>query len=231
MKTYNTKTIYINAESQLLTDSQGFNPPTVEFHYNSCYSIRFILRDNNNIPIDLTGFTFKMGIDYSFIAGNIDLILSDNSQFNISGDWNETNTAEGKITCRTDLRQQRILDYILADPYKIAYVDLVAMKEGEPNYLLAQFKTNIKNVIYIIDEDAESSSSSSIDSSSSSSSSSLEYSSSSSSSSSLEYSSSSSSELYSESSESSSLSSDSSDSSESSLSSDTARTCKLALPA
>lgn len=130
MKTYNTKTIYVNGTSQYITTSTGFNPSIPEFWYNSFYSLRFILTDKDSNPIDLTGYSFIFGIDDSFQSAHTDLVRSNDDKFNISGDWSETDLSGGKITCRVDCSSASILTALEDDSYKIAYAELWATKVG-----------------------------------------------------------------------------------------------------
>ena len=82
--------INVNADRQWITDSFGYqlrlNP---SFYVGDNLLLQFIIVDDNGNPVNLTGYTFKFGFDYSFLTGHTDLISSDNSQFNISGDWNQ----------------------------------------------------------------------------------------------------------------------------------------------
>ena len=210
--TLHKKTIYINAEKNWIASPRftklSFTPT---FTYNDHYAIYFYIRDNNNIAIDLTGYTFKFGLDYTFLTGHTDLVTSTN--------FDVTSASSGLVICYLNCRSTSLLTYLDDDKNKTGYAVLWAYYGGQPNQLITQFACTLNNICGDIDEElssynsssSSSSSSSSIDSSSSSSSSSEGYSSSSSSSSS-------SSEEYSSESSSSSLEYSSSSSTSSSSS-------------
>lgn len=49
------------------------------------------------------GSAWIFGFDNTFVSGHPDLVVSDNTQFNISGDWDELNPDAGKICWRANL--------------------------------------------------------------------------------------------------------------------------------
>ena len=137
--TLQTKKLLVNSDRQSLTST---NP---DFFVESNALLRFEITDSNGDPVNLTGLTFLFGVNNSFVTGSQDLIRSDNSQFNISGDWTEANVTLGKICCRIDCTNEDILTLLGDNEALFARCSLWAI--GTNNYLLAQFPCNIMNII------------------------------------------------------------------------------------
>jgi len=144
MNYFHNKNISLNAPSS----SVFFPSESISFMYGDNALIRFsIFQDDSVTPFDLTGYTFKFGLDYTFLSGNTDLVIADNTQF-IAGDWSDYSLANGRICCRVNFKTQALLDYLGESSQLSTIASLWAI--GTPNILLAQFPCITKNRISVV---------------------------------------------------------------------------------
>lgn len=178
MSTKHLKTIYVNVDESWITSDRKtklvYQP---SFKYNDHLKIRFIVQDSNSVVQDLTGYTFKLAVDYTYATSHTDLISCT--------DFDTTNADVGIIIANVNCKSASLLSYLGTSKSKAGYFNLWGYKSGEVNQLLFQSACTLSNVCGFVDVELESSSSSSSEEyseSSSSSSSSEGYSSESSSS-------------------------------------------------
>jgi hypothetical protein len=142
------KQMYVNSDNQWITNTNGYKLRiTPNFFVKENILMRWEIIDQNNNPVDLTGYTFKFGFDNVFTTGHTDLVLSDNSKFNISGDWSEMDVSQGKICCRVDCTSATYATFMDDDVKKTAYADLWAIPVSGAPTLLTQFTIECRNPI------------------------------------------------------------------------------------
>jgi hypothetical protein len=90
--------------------------------------------------------TWLFGIDSSFTRDHADLVVSENAQFNVAGDWADTSVVGGKICWRADLTSQSLKDDLADDASKQMYACLWMCPSGGEYTLMAQWDINMKNV-------------------------------------------------------------------------------------
>lgn len=144
-----TKTFYINADKQYITNIDGYNLRILpSFYWNDTVLCKFVITDDNGAPVDLSGYDeFYFGIGYSFIYLDTPLVDSDNTQFNIVGDWDDVDTIQGKICCRVNCSPAAFASFLGSIKKRTAYFDLWALKSGQTPVLLVQSKIDAKNPI------------------------------------------------------------------------------------
>lgn len=92
------------------------------------------------------GSTFLFGIDSTPTSGHADLVLSDNAQFNISGDWGDASIEEGRICNRADLATVDLATDLGSAKEKDMYACLWSTPAGGKPFLLAQIPVKVRNV-------------------------------------------------------------------------------------
>lgn len=97
-----------------------------------------------------TGSAWLFGIDSVFTGNHADLVLSENDQFNISGDWADLNVAAGKISWRATLATTQLkaaLDLLPAGTeYTAMYAYLWMLPSGGGHVLIAKWDVRVYRV-------------------------------------------------------------------------------------
>jgi hypothetical protein len=139
------KTIYIDSTSTRICDIDGSRVDIVTMTYHDLLLLKFCVRDGDKNALDLTGYTFTFEL-HSDYQETTELISSDNSQFIYGDDTSWWSLVNGKITCRADLNQASIINYLEDSGTKPVYATLWATISGI-NYLLALFTINLNNSV------------------------------------------------------------------------------------
>jgi len=140
------KTIYVNADKQWIVNEHGFKPRVnPSFYAGSNYSIIFYVDDDFGVPVNLTGYTFRCGIDYSFQSGHVDIALSDDDQFNRLG--TTYSLVNGIINCRLACDSNTFKTYMDDNEQATGYVNLWAISPTNVKQLLTQFKCDLFNPV------------------------------------------------------------------------------------
>lgn len=132
MNQYHIKDFYVDTSNQWLNKADGtklYVQPS--FFYGDTVLARF------HTGIDLTGYTFLFGIDYSYQTSHSDLVRCDNTKFN-PADWTSWSLATGDICCLVDTKSASWITYVGTNPYTIAYMDLWALSAEAPLLLVQQ---------------------------------------------------------------------------------------------
>ena len=97
-----------------------------------------------------TGAAWLFGIDSVFTGDHADLVLSENDQFNIPGDWADLNVAAGKISWRSTLATTQLkaaLDLLSANvEYTTMYAYLWMLPPGGGHVLIAKWDVRVYRV-------------------------------------------------------------------------------------
>lgn len=92
------------------------------------------------------GGTWLFGIDDQFTADHADLVVSQNAQFNIAGDWDQLLETGGYICWRVDLTTDALKDSLADLTSKAMYACLWFTPSGGSPTLMAQWNVTMKNI-------------------------------------------------------------------------------------
>ena len=137
--TYHTKNLYVDTTNTKLVTSTGTKIDDPVFFYKDNLMLNWIIRDNNQSAIDLTGgtFEFKIAGEYN---DEILVIIAD-------GDFVKTGIAVGEISCPVDMDQGAVLTFVDLLLSNDAHASLW-MTLGGVDYLLVAFNPTIRNIIF-----------------------------------------------------------------------------------
>ena len=127
--------LYVNAQSRILVDSEGAELSSIEapqFFREEVILLRFhVVDDANAAYVMAVTDAFEFGADVDFAdAASVDL-LSEDGEFNISGDWADTDPTIGLICCRVSTNTTNFntaiasLEELLAGCYLKRSTDIV----------------------------------------------------------------------------------------------------------
>jgi hypothetical protein len=92
------------------------------------------------------GGTWLFGIDDQFTADHADLVVSDDDQFNLDGDWDLLAETSGRICWRVDLTTNELKDSLGDTDRKAMYACLWFTPSGGDPTLMAQWNVTMKNI-------------------------------------------------------------------------------------
>lgn len=92
------------------------------------------------------GGTWLFGIDDQFTADHTDLVVSNNAQFNIAGDWDQLLETGGYICWRVDLTTDALKDSLADLTSKAMYACLWFTPSGGSPTLMAQWNVTMRNI-------------------------------------------------------------------------------------
>lgn len=92
------------------------------------------------------GGTWLFGIDDQFTADHADLVVSQNAQFNIAGDWDQLLETSGYICWRVDLTTNELKNSLADAASKAMYANLWFTPSGGSPTLMAQWNVTMKNI-------------------------------------------------------------------------------------
>lgn len=110
------------------------------------YLFRMNIFNDPPTKLDMTNVTsFKLGI--GLLNATTPMVESDNTEFNVFGDWAETNVAAGLISCRVDTNSATLEAWLANAEWKQCYCEV---KATDPigDSTIALFPITIKNTLY-----------------------------------------------------------------------------------
>lgn len=144
------KTIYINQESfargNLSSGTWSVANPLVLYRGTQViFRVYILLADGVTAFAPPAGATWLAGIDNEF-GTHPDLVLSQNDQFNIAGDWDSIAPINGQISFRMDLTTNEIKDELGTDQSANMWLDIWMTPIAGKPVLIAQFPVTVYNI-------------------------------------------------------------------------------------
>jgi len=163
------KKIYSNVSRAQLVNVNGGISPFLNLYRGTQFNVHLTLYNEDLTPFVLIGNeSYYMAINGDFTRLNEDVCVSDDSQFNIGGDWTSQSFPNGRISFRLDTDTEALASDIGSLPSKYYIGEVWAISYGSP-VLLLQFNILMNNIaVELVEYSSSSSSESSLNSSSSS---------------------------------------------------------------
>lgn len=148
--------IYVNMDDSVLVDSNGSIQTTVLPLFRrsqTLFRCHLQLRDGSAF-VTPVGAQWVFIIDDSYDPDHADLVVSDNVQFNVAGDWTLTNPLTGLITWRVNTATTQLTADIGSAASKAMTAELWMLPSGGDPTLVVQFPVLIKNIVGDVGADA-----------------------------------------------------------------------------
>lgn len=142
--------IYLDVESNArknLVNAALYDPTILNLYRGTqvLFRCHLMLSDATAYAPESTA-TWLFGIDNAYTRDKADLVVSANSQFNLSGDWDGEDIVGGKICWRVDLTTSALKD-ALADSASVPmYAALWMSPVGGSYTLMAHWDITVRNV-------------------------------------------------------------------------------------
>lgn len=148
--------IYLDVERGILVDSDGAIPGTLMSVFRGTELIVRAHLKREDIATYFTppsGASWFFAIDNSFDPAHNDLVVTQNSMFNLSADWSDLDVANGKICWRVDTATTQLKSALGTSASEDMYAELWMTPAGVDPILLCQWQVTVKNIVSEIDAD------------------------------------------------------------------------------
>lgn len=147
--------IFLNTEAdRQVAPGGGITNDILVLHRTSQALLRINLRDNDvNFVTIVAGATWLFAIDNTFTADSPDLVVSQNDQFNIVGDWAGVDPDNGKVSVRVNLNTTNLKNALSGKDSEVMIAELWYTPVGGDPVLFVQFDVFVKNHATEIDDD------------------------------------------------------------------------------
>lgn len=148
--------IYLDIEGSRFIDSDGALVSTNMVMFRGTEALvqcHLRLADGLTYFEPPAGSTWFFAIDDSFTEGHDDYVVSNDSLFNISGDWSDLDVANGKISFRVDTATTQLTTAMGTSSSKEMYGELWMTPPAVDPIILAQWKIDMKGIVSEIGDD------------------------------------------------------------------------------
>jgi len=147
---------YLNVDRSAQVTQSGFDPRLLQKYYKRTETILRIhlVQDDGSYFQPESGGTWVFAIDDTF-GESPDPVYSDDTQFNIAGDWSQLDVNGGKITTRVNCSSTALAAKLGANEWISMWAELWYTAPGQTESLIAQWQVIMRNIITDIGSDSE----------------------------------------------------------------------------